>query len=337
VTPVNYGEWQHVAFFTTGSFWQVYVDGVAQFETLPNFICGSPSGSATVGADNDIALPFQGLIDEHRVFTWTGAFNPADLLGFSLRDDAGDVNEDGMVDTLDYDIWRANIDADLDGLSLEEGRMLGDLDGNRLINLEDFGIIKDNKSPGVVFGVPEPSGCLLLLTGLLSSVGLMGRRSASASMKHQRTVTHVAIVATLLAVSQPSHLFAQATWGGGDGNWNDANWSGGSGAGGTPGNGDTVVLPGSTGILAVTNDIGVQFNLLQHQGGILLIEPAGALEFTGLVQNGHDANDASSELHLGGELVIGGGFDVGRNAAAKVRIDGSARLRVAGNMDTRFG
>ena len=77
-------------------FWQVYVDGVAQYDTLPEFNYGSVlAGLATIGADQDGFLRVPGLMDEQRKFTWTGPFDPADLLFFTLRNE-GDVNEDGL-------------------------------------------------------------------------------------------------------------------------------------------------------------------------------------------------------------------------------------------------
>jgi hypothetical protein len=178
ITEVKYGEWQHVAFWTTGSFWQIYVDGVPQFEfdALPSFNYGSPSGLATIGADRDGASEYVGLIDEMRVFTWTGPFSPADLLFFSLRN-AGDVDENGLVDQADYDIWRMNLGRDLGDLSLLEGRAVGDLNGDRQIDLDDFGLIKDNRSPGAVIVVPEPlSSTSLLIAALLARVASRRRR-----------------------------------------------------------------------------------------------------------------------------------------------------------------
>ena len=166
-TPVQYGQWQHVAFTTSGSFWQIYVDGVAQFPSQPNFTYGAPGGIATLGSANgaEVETSYTGLMDEHRVFSWTGAFNPNELLWFSGRK-AGDVNEDGMVNSADYDIWRANVGADLTPLTALQGRALGDLNGDRQINLADFGLIKSNKSPGAVLGVPEPASAMLLLAGI---------------------------------------------------------------------------------------------------------------------------------------------------------------------------
>lgn len=139
-TPVQYGQWQHVAFTTSGSFWQIYVDGVAQFATQPNFTYGAPGGIATLGSANgaEVETSYTGLMDEHRVFSWTGAFNRNELLWFSGRK-AGDVNEDGLVNSADYDTWRANVGVDLTPLTALQGRALGDLNGDRQINLADFG------------------------------------------------------------------------------------------------------------------------------------------------------------------------------------------------------
>ncbi len=137
-TPVKFGEWQHVAFWTTGSYWQIYVDGVAQYDTsygVMNY--GSPGGQATIGADKDGFSEYKGLVDEQRVFTWAGAFNPASLLFFTLRNE-GDVNEDGLVNQADYNIWRTNVGAVPTGLTLLQGRALGDLDGNKQVNLDDL-------------------------------------------------------------------------------------------------------------------------------------------------------------------------------------------------------
>ena len=87
----------------------------------------------------------------------------ADLLYFTQRK-AGDVNEDGIVDVNDYDIWRMHVYDDLSALTLLEGRSLGDLNGDRQINLDDFAIIKANQTPGAA-PVPEPAALILLGCG----------------------------------------------------------------------------------------------------------------------------------------------------------------------------
>ncbi len=125
-------------------------------------------------------------------------------------------------------------------------------------------------------------------------------------------------------------------WGGGDGNWTDANWTGGTGTGGAPGAGDAVVLPNTTGTITVTGDSGLVYDYLRQAGGVLTIEPAGKLEFSGMIQTGRNPDAAAgSVLNLAGELLVGGGFDIGFDVTpATVSITDSAVLRVGANMDT---
>lgn len=174
---INPGQWHHVAFWTTGSFWQVYVDGEAQLDPQGNFNYGAPGGIATIGADQNGERLFNGFVDEMRVFRWTGAFDPGDLLYFTQRL-AGDVNEDGLVDIDDYNIWRMNVDADLADLTLIEGRQLGDVDVNGVIDLDDFAVIKENRTPGAAF-IPEPSGVAAALWALIGWIGFCRRRPAT--------------------------------------------------------------------------------------------------------------------------------------------------------------
>jgi hypothetical protein len=265
-------------------------------------------------------------MDEHRVFTWTGAFNPNDLFWFQLRP-PGDVNEDGTVDSDDYDIWRANVGADLAALSALEGRALGDLNGDRQINLADFGIIKANKTPGASL-IPEPAAGMLLLIG--AAAAFCRKRAAG-----RRNVAACAALALCVALqAESASAQAVATWGGGNGNWNDANWSGGSGAGGRPGAGDRVILPAATGTLVVSTDAGLIYDSMDQQGGLLDIQAAGKLEFTGLVQNGIGPA-AGVETRIAGQLVIGNGFNVGYDTPATVSVLGSGVLNVAtAPMDT---
>lgn len=328
-TPAKYGQWQHVAFITSGSSWQIYVDGVPQFTTLPNFTYGAPSGVATLGGSNDLnpATPYTGLIDEHRVFTWTGSFNPNELLWFQGRL-AGDVNSDGLVNAADYNTWRANVGADLSALSALQGRALGDVNGDRQIDLADFGVIKANKSPGAVFGVPEPAAAGLLLVGA-AAVALRRRGSRRIAV-----CSKVACVALGLMLLSASNASAQAVWGGGNGNWNDANWTGGTGPGGRPAAGDNITLPPSTGTLTISSNLATQFGALIQQGGILDITPAGVLDLSGNFENGRGAGPNGGELRLAGQLNVGGELDVAYDTGGKVSILGSGTLVTTGNMDT---
>lgn len=329
-TPVKYGQWQHVAFITTGSVWQIYVDGVAQFATLPNFNYGAPSGTATLGSsgDADPNTSYTGLMDEHRVFSWTGSFNPNDLLWFSGRK-AGDVNEDGLVNAADYDIWRANVGVDLSALTALQGRALGDLNGDRQINLVDFGLIKSNKSPGAAFGVPEPASAALLLAGI-GAIALRRRRRVS-----PRALTTFALLGLVAAILMPaSTASAQAVWGGGSGNWNDANWTGGTGPGGRPAAGDSVTLPPTTGTITVSSNLGAQFNALIQQGGVLDITSTGVLDLSGNLENGRGAGPNGGEVRVAGQLNVGGEIDVAYDTLGKVNFLAGSVVNVVGNMDT---
>lgn len=178
ITPVEWDEWQHVAFWTTGSFWQVYVNGEPQYDPVPEFNYGG-GGLATIGADQNGDLPFQGWIDEHRIFTWTGPFNPVDLLYFQQR--TPDVNGDGKVDGADYDIWREHVGADVADLTPLEARALGDVNGDLAIDLDDFALIKEHRTPAARNApapVPEPSAWALLLLGAGFSGAYSRRRAA---------------------------------------------------------------------------------------------------------------------------------------------------------------
>ena len=330
-TPVQYGQWQHVAFITTGSVWQIYVDGVAQFATLPNFSYGAPGGIATLGSANaaEVETSYTGLMDEHRVFSWTGSFNPNELLWYSGRK-AGDVNEDGLVNADDYNIWRANVGADLTPLTALQGRALGDLNGDRQINLADFGLIKSNKSPGAVFEIPEPASAALLLAGI-GAIALRRRRRVVS--RNVTTLALLGFIAAFAAQASTASAQAVATWGGGSGNWNDANWSGGSGPGGSPAAGDSITLPSTTGTITVSSNLGSQFNALVQQGGILDITAAGVLDLAGNLENGR-APTPNSEVRFAGQLYVGGEIDVAFDVAGRVRVLGSGVVNVTGNMDT---
>lgn len=329
-TPVKYGQWQHVAFITTGSVWQIYVDGVAQFATLPNFTYGPPSGFASLGSDSagNPVTSYTGLMDEHRVFSWTGSFNPNELLWFQGKK-AGDVNEDGLVNSADYNIWRANVGGDLSALTPLQGRALGDLNGDRQINLVDFGIIKSNKSPGASFDIPEPAAAALLLIGA-AACGVWRRRPIGA--RTLAVFSAIAFGSALLPASTASAQ-AQAVWGGGNGNWNDANWTGGTGTGGRPGAGDNILLPASTGTLTLSSNAGATYGLLRQEGGIFDITAAGALDLGGNYEHGRGTSP-TSELRLAGSLNVGGELDVAYDVAGRIRFLGSGTLTTAGNMDT---
>ena len=86
------------------------------------------------------------------------------LLGPSL---VGDVNDNGVVNLLDFNTLKANFGADVYPLSD------GDLDGDGAVSLADFSILKGNF--GAAATVPEP-GALPLAAFAMGGAGIVMRR-----------------------------------------------------------------------------------------------------------------------------------------------------------------
>ncbi len=143
-----------------------------------------------------------GLIDDFQSVWWDSYANFATDTQYAEELVVGDATLDGLVNQLDYDVWRMNVNADTSGLTGGGRIALGDVDLSGLVDLDDFGIIKGNLSPGFALSIPEPSTCILLLVGLVSAAAV--RRRSRTALKH------VAIVAVACVMLQPADLFAQA-------------------------------------------------------------------------------------------------------------------------------
>ena len=100
---------------------------------------------------------------------------------------SGDLNVDGIINSADWMIFRANQHADLSGNSLAEAYRLGDLTGDRMNNHADFALFKtafDAANGAGAFvamleAAPEPSTLVLILTaGLFGFLPYGGRRRA---------------------------------------------------------------------------------------------------------------------------------------------------------------
>jgi hypothetical protein len=87
---------------------------------------------------------------------------------------AGDVNGDDLVNSDDYDIIKANF------FMTNATRAQGDLTGNGTVNLDDFAAWRKVVPASIAAGgsVPEPTGAVLMGIGLLAArhVGRMKRR-----------------------------------------------------------------------------------------------------------------------------------------------------------------
>jgi len=103
------------------------------------------------------------------------------IVSFTGHGDApfavGDLNVDNAINSADWAILRSNQHTNLSGKSLAEAYRLGDLNGDRLNNFDDFVAFKslydDMNGAGafaaMVASVPEPSSVLMVLVaGILS-------------------------------------------------------------------------------------------------------------------------------------------------------------------------
>ena len=121
----------------------------------PFFVALGTFGTPTSALDND-ALP------------WIEA-NIDDLI---LR---GDYNFDGLVDSVDYDLWRDQL-----GAAAPQPVNVGEADGNRdgVVNTVDYLVWRDNLTTASIaaesLAVPEPSGAAIAL-GVAVSLAIRRR------------------------------------------------------------------------------------------------------------------------------------------------------------------
>jgi arylsulfatase A-like enzyme len=98
------------------------------------------------------------------------------LSSFLLVD--GDLTFDGLINELDWQVLRPNLNGDTSGLTLGEARQLGDFNADLSVDRSDFVIFKDlfNGANGagafdaMVQGVPEPTSCLLLYGAMAAAL-----------------------------------------------------------------------------------------------------------------------------------------------------------------------
>ncbi|MCA9184966.1 MAG: PQQ-dependent sugar dehydrogenase [Pirellulaceae bacterium] len=89
----------------------------------------------------------------------------------------GDLNDDEMVDMLDWQNVLEGLNADLSGLTLEESYRLGDLNGDHRTNYDDIKLFRTAwfDANGASFAVPEPTLGLMAWATLYVLAG-KGRR-----------------------------------------------------------------------------------------------------------------------------------------------------------------
>ena len=88
-----------------------------------------------------------------------------------------DLNSDGALDLLDWQLFQAGAETDLSGLTAMEAYQSGDLDGDGVNGIADFGLFKDafiaangvTAFQSLFVQVPEPAALSLLLAALAAS------------------------------------------------------------------------------------------------------------------------------------------------------------------------
>jgi hypothetical protein len=326
---IKYGEWQHIAFNTNGSQWNFYLDG-EQTVFAHGGTYGATSGDLTIGGDRDLARRMVGYVDEARLFRWGNnlpnqlQLQVDELLVFAGLT-KGDVTGDGIVDIADYDVWRANVGADMSELSPRESLPFGDVNHDKLIDLDDFALIKASQTPGAT-PVPEPA--TWALAGIAACV-FAGRRVLS--RKSRVAALTAAALVGVLGASSVSQAQLVAQWDGTDGNWTDPKWTGGSGPNGEPTSLDTAEFL-EFGTATINTNVGSYAKLVTRKGGTINIAPAGVVSFdnielgaTGGLGNGTINVEGSLTVPVNLSLALGDGGN--GNATSSLNVLGAGRLR----------
>lgn len=170
--------WTHVTIFRGGNVSYFYINGAivgrdAQF-------WGHEGPDLRLGSDLLAAGSFfKGIVDNFNIGTLSDdTFNAAiDIdyfhdIGQNFSNVRGDVNQDGVVNASDYQIWSQHLGFD-NGFGLGDPTTLlqGDVDQSGVIDLYDYQIIRTaalaSGNGSAVFGVvPEPTSLVLVLAGV---------------------------------------------------------------------------------------------------------------------------------------------------------------------------
>lgn len=219
------GEWHHLAMVwgadatTVSDFFvprRMYIDGV---QTAVNSDTGIAkliaSGSWRIGSEAN-NRQFFGLLDDLAVYG--SALSASEVAAITAAGNsgtnasgvatssvlAGDVDGSGVVDMGDFNALRDNLTKGV------TARNLGDLNGDRRVDLNDFQEWLQVASPSMQaeayaalgFTVPEPT--TITLAGLMLAIGVVSRRR---HINHR--IVSVVTAAVLLCITSVNPLYAQ--------------------------------------------------------------------------------------------------------------------------------
>jgi len=180
ILGINDGQWHHLVAVRNGddmSQAELYVDG-QKIELDPIMSTGgwSPSFSFRIGTRGSGSNNFIGSLDE--ISIWNRSLSEQEVMDlyYALIGGAGpeplpgDLNGDGMVNSGDLDLVRANW-----GQTVPAGT-LGDADGDGMVTSSDLDIVRANWGATQAAAVPEPGTVALLIAALGMAVLSRKRR-----------------------------------------------------------------------------------------------------------------------------------------------------------------
>ncbi len=192
--PLPLGEWLHVvSVFEPDQFMRLYIDGELVSEMIEGGSVDVPSAIFSNSADlwigrqfsSSSTFHFPGLIDEVALYDRALSADEIQLHYLAATQLPGDFNRDGRVDAADFLVWRNSLGSEVNPLTV------ADADGDGIVTTLDYNIWKEHF--GLTLGgtslvaaqVPEPAA-LCLIAALLPLTMVARRQRQLASSPRSR-------------------------------------------------------------------------------------------------------------------------------------------------------